>query len=54
MDELQAVQAKLIEHYKGPNKYNKGGKTGGDPTAFEGYFRHMCRKIPRPASSITL
>ena len=51
IEEINAVLAELVEHYKGSTTYNKGGKVGGDPAAFQKYFAKMASSLPKPSTA---
>jgi hypothetical protein len=51
---VNKVLKQLGEHYGDKTTYNKDGKKGGDPQAFESFFRKMEKSIPKPASAVTL
>ncbi len=51
---LATSKEKLREHYSVTTEHNKDKEKGGDPDAFFRFARHMERRVPKPASAVTL
>ena len=43
--EINEVLSKLREHYKGPNRFNQKGETGGDENAFLCFVQRMAKRV---------
>ena len=54
INDINKVLANLVEHFVGATKFNTGGKTGGDPDAFNRFFHEMDTSFPKPATTAVL